>query len=161
MLGGLLVGLGSKIITNLVEGHGEELISKGIEKVTGIKLEGKTTLTPEEKKLIIDNEYKIAELDYKELKLMIGDRQDARSRDVKLMSSSDWLVRNMGSLIAGITVVFTFALDGYILYKGITAGATALNPIVTLIAGAMTTRVMTIYNFYYGANKIDADKERK
>lgn len=160
MISGLLLGLGSNLISNLVEGHGEELVAKGIEKVTGIKLDGKAELTAEEKAIIISKQYDLAELDFKELKVILGDRKDARSRDVNLMSSKDWLVRNMGSMIAGLTVICTFMLDAYILYKGISVGVTALNPIVTLIAGAMTTRVMTIYNFYYGANKIEADKQR-
>ena len=158
---GLLAQAGISIFNNLVSKHGEDLISESIKKVTGIELKGRTEpLTPQEKQLILDSQYKIKELDFKTLELHQKDRDSARNREVNIQTSKDWLVRNTGSMIAVITVILTFMLDGYVLYQGINSGMDALNPIVTLISGAMTTRVMTIYSFYFGSSKTEADKNR-
>ena len=153
MITGLIASLGMK----LFDSYAEDVIVGGIKKVTGIDLEGKQELKPHEIETIKRAESMLA----KELELIYADKDSAREMNRVLQTSKDWLVRNMGSLIAGVTVILTFMLDGYVLHQGISLGMEALNPIVTLISGAMTTRVMTIYSFYYGSSKNEADAQRK
>lgn len=57
MIGTLLASAGVTLFNKLIDSHGETLVSKGIEKVTGIKLEEKAKkeepLTAQEKQLIL------------------------------------------------------------------------------------------------------------
>ena len=86
---GLLASLAIPFITDLVSKHGTTLAEKGIEKVTGIKLEGKTSITPEERKQIVDAEVRIRELDFKELELEYNQRNTEEIEKTKRWESGN------------------------------------------------------------------------
>ena len=71
-----LVAAAIPFLTDLISKYGEKLVVSGVEKVTGIDL-GKTELTPEDKQLIIDAEYKIKALDFEKLKLDLESIKEA------------------------------------------------------------------------------------
>ena len=68
-IGSLLVGLGIDFAKDLIIDHGEDLVTEGIKKVTGIDLKKTKKLTPEQIKSISDAEKQIRALNFEELKL--------------------------------------------------------------------------------------------
>lgn len=87
-----LAGFGLNFIKDLITDNGEDLVKEGIKKVTGIDLNKKKELTPEEVAVIRDAELKLKELNYKELlesnrheehyeDLEVSDKQNARGAD--------------------------------------------------------------------------------
>ena len=86
---GLLASLAIPFITDLISKHGSTLAEKGIEKVTGIKLEGKSSITPEERKAIVDAEVRIRELDFKELELEYNQRNTEEVEKTKRWESDN------------------------------------------------------------------------
>ena len=147
----LLASAGLDFVVDMVKDNGEELVKEGIKKVTGIEI--KDNLSPEQVAVIKASEQEIVKQVYK-------DRADARKMNVDLQVSKDWLVRNTGSLLAIFVVLSAFILDAFILYQGIDKGAESLNPIVTLIAGATSTRAVQVLAFYFGDSKVNADSNR-
>lgn len=158
MIGTLLAGAGIKLFDKLIDNHGEDLVSKGIEKVTGIKLEGKTKLSPQEVQLINESELRIKELDFKKLSKILEDVADSRKHNISIQVAKDWLVRNTGSILAIFTILSAFVLDVVILYmvfKGLN-----VDPIITLIAGANNIKAGQVLSFYFGSSKTEADERR-
>jgi len=147
----LLAGAGLNILTDLIKDNGEEFVKQGIKKVTGIEV--KDSLSPEQVAVIKASEQEI-------VKQVYQDRADARKMNVDLQVSKDWLVRNTGSLIAIFVVLSAFILDVFILYQAIGQGVGSLNPIVTLIAGATSTKAVQVLSFYFGDSKVNADTNR-
>ena len=147
----LLAQAGLGFVADLMRDNGEELVKEGIKKVTGIELKDKPS--PEEIAAIKEQQQKITEQVYK-------DRADARKMNVDLQASSDWLVRNTGSLLAIFVILSAFTLDVFILYQAIDLGVNSLNPIVTLIAGATSTKAVQVLSFYFGDSKVNADTNR-
>lgn len=160
-LGAWAVSAGIGFIKDLIIDNGEDLVKEGIKKVTGIDLNKKkvSDLTPADIKLINDSQIKIKELDFKELELIVKDRQSARTHNVEIQAAKDWLVRNTGSMLAIFTILTAFVLD--ILLIVMIVNGQAINPLYTLIQGAMNARAIQVLGFYFGDSKRSADSERK
>lgn len=86
---GLLASIAIPFVKDLISEHGTDLVEKGIEKVTGIKLEGKSSITPEERKAIVDAEVRIRELDFKELELEYNQRNTEEIEKTKRWESDN------------------------------------------------------------------------
>jgi len=74
MLG--LAGLGISFLTKLVMDNGEDLVKEGIKHITDGKVDLTKTkpedLTPEQIQMIRDSEYRLAELDFKQMQLQVS-----------------------------------------------------------------------------------------
>lgn len=64
----LLASAGIAIFDNLIRDNGEDLVKQGIEKVTGLKLDGKKQLTIEEVQLINEHKREILTLDLEKIR---------------------------------------------------------------------------------------------
>ena len=149
--------IGIDFIDNLINEIGLPLVKKGVKAVTGIDLESKE-LTNEDKQKIMDSQIEIMNLDFKTLELGYQDKNNARSFGVNIQVSQDWLVRNAGSLIAIFTIISAFILDLLLIYM--VMNGTNVNPIYTLIQGAMNVRAVQVLSFYFGDSKVNADRQR-
>lgn len=148
---------GIDFIDKLASEVGIPLLSKGIKAITGIDITEKE-LTPEDKQKIMDSQIEIMNLDFKTLELGYQDKNNARSFGVNIQVSQDWLVRNAGSLIALFTILSAFILDLLLIYM--VMNGTNVNPIYTLIQGAMNVRAVQVLSFYFGDSKVNADRQR-
>ena len=149
--------IGIDFVDNLISEIGLPLVKKGIKAVTGIDLESKE-LTAEDKQKIMDSQIEIMNLDFKALELGYQDKNNARNFGVNIQMSQDWLVRNAGSLIALFTILSAFVLDLLLIYM--VMNGTNVNPIYTLIQGAMNVRAVQVLSFYFGDSKVNADRQR-
>lgn len=150
-----MIGIG--FVDDLISEVGLPLVKKGIKSVLGIDLDEKT-LSPEDKQKIMDSQIEIMKIDFEKLKLGYEDKASARLFGVNIQQSQDWLVRNTGSLIALFTVLSAFILDMLLIYMVV--NDTNVNPIYTLIQGAMNVRAVQVLSFYFGDSKVNADKQR-
>ncbi len=75
-IGSLLTSAGISIFENLIKDNGENLVKAGIEKVTGVKLDGKKNLTQEDIATIKANKNKILEIDFKKLQLELDSKKE-------------------------------------------------------------------------------------
>ena len=148
---------GIDFLDKLISEVGLPLVKKGIKTTLGIDLESKE-LTAEEKQKIIDSQIEIMKIDFKTLELGYQDKNNARSFGVNIQTSQDWLVRNTGSLIAIFTIISAFILDLLLIYM--VMNGTNVNPIYTLIQGAMNVRAVQVLSFYFGDSKVNADRQR-
>ena len=148
---------GIDFLDKLIGEVGLPLVKKGIKSVLGIDLDEKT-LSPEDKQKIMDSQIEIMKIDFEKLKLGYEDKASARLFGVNIQQSQDWLVRNTGSLIALFTVLSAFILDMLLIYMVV--NDTNVNPIYTLIQGAMNVRAVQVLSFYFGDSKVNADKQR-
>lgn len=149
--------LGIDFVDKLIGEVGLPLVKKGIKAVTGIDLESRE-LTAEDKQKIMDSQIEIMNLDFKTLELGYQDKNSARLFGVNIQISQDWLVRNAGSLIALFTIISAFILDLLLIYM--VMNGTNVNPIYTLIQGAMNVRAVQVLSFYFGDSKVNADRQR-
>ena len=150
-----MIGIG--FIDDLISEVGLPLVKKGVKALTGIDLDEKA-LTNEDKQKIIDSQIEIMNLDFKTLELGYQDKNNARNFEVNIQVSQDWLVRNAGSLIALFTILSAFVLDLLLIYM--VMNGTNVNPIYTLIQGAMNVRAVQVLSFYFGDSKVNADRQR-
>lgn len=148
---------GIDFLDKLISEVGLPLVKKGIKTTLGIDLESKE-LTAEDKQKIMDSQIEIMKIDFKTLELGYQDKNNARSFGVNIQTSQDWLVRNTGSLIALFTILSAFILDLLLIYM--VMNGTNVNPIYTLIQGAMNVRAVQVLSFYFGDSKVNADRQR-
>lgn len=148
---------GIDFLDKLISEVGLPLVKKGIKTTLGIDLESKE-LTAEDKQKIMDSQIEIMKIDFKTLELGYQDKNNARSFGVNIQTSQDWLVRNTGSLIAIFTIISAFILDLLLIYM--VMNGTNVNPIYTLIQGAMNVRAVQVLSFYFGDSKVNADRQR-
>ena len=148
---------GIDFLDKLASEVGIPLLSKGIKAVTGIDITEKA-LTPEDKQKIMNSQIEIMNIDFKTLELGYQDKNNARNFGVNIQVSQDWLVRNAGSLIALFTILSAFILDLLLIYM--VMNGTNVNPIYTLIQGAMNVRAVQVLSFYFGDSKVNADRQR-
>ena len=148
---------GIDFLDKLISEVGLPLVKKGIKTTLGIDLESKE-LTAEDKQKIMDSQIEIMKIDFKTLELGYQDKNNARSFGVNIQTSHDWLVRNTGSLIAIFTIISAFILDLLLIYM--VMNGTNVNPIYTLIQGAMNVRAVQVLCFYFGYSKVNADRQR-
>jgi maltodextrin utilization protein YvdJ len=168
---GILASLGIGFITDLVKGHGEELVSKGIEKVTGIKLDGKTELTSEQKQLIMDSEYKLKSLDFEVLKEQNRANEfetiennkntsNARENNTKIQESenSSWLAKNTPYILDFIAIGAVFLLGALLFFVDVPKGNIQ---ILNIMFGTLLTMAGTVYNYHRGSSKGSVDKQNQ
>ena len=149
-----LAALGISFITDMIRDKGEDLVTEAIKKTTGIDISGNKKITEEQKQTIINSQKSID----RELELIYKDKSDARSMNIKLQVSKDWLVRNAGSLIAIFVVVATFGL-WLCMVLGITDN---LNQnVLSSINSSLTLSLGYVLAFYFGSSKEAADSKRK
>ncbi len=148
---------GIDFLDKLISEVGLPLVKKGIKTTLGIDLESKE-LTAEDKQKIIDSQIEIMKIDFETLELGYQDKNNARNFGVNIQVSQDWLVRNAGSLIAIFTIISAFILDLLLIYM--VMNGTNVNPIYTLIQGAMNVRAVQVLSFYFGDSKVNADRQR-
>lgn len=116
MITGLLASAGIGIFNSLVSKHGEDLVTKGIEKVTGIDLKDRTEpLTAKEKQLIVDNQYKIENLNFEKMKeenrSLDNHTGNVKEQWVSDNNSDSWLAKNIRPLgFLYMLLVFTFMI---------------------------------------------------
>ncbi len=160
-IGTALVSMGIGFVKDLIMDNGEDLVKEGIKKVTGIDLNKKkvSDLTKEDIAKINSFKLDIQKLDYAKLELSYKDRSSARKREVDIQAAKDWLVRNTGSMLAIFTVLSAFAMD-VMLLNMITDDSVTINPMFTLIQGAMNVRAVQVLSFYFGDSKAQADSKR-
>lgn len=116
MVTGLLVGLGTKLLSegvswfgDKVAEHGEELVMEGIKKTTGIDLSKKKSLaeiTPEEQKAILDAELEIRQLDFATLQLELDARQKEETEKTKRWESDNNSDSRIAKLVRPLTMIY-------------------------------------------------------
>jgi len=164
---GPLLGLGIGFITDLIGKYGEDLVTAGVEKVTGVDLK-KEKLTPEDKKAIIAGEIALKELDFKKLeleleevkesnrhvevskKVIIEDKQDARDMYIETAKATGKRDHAVVVLAAVIVVGFFAGLISLVfvhLDKG--SGAYEL---LYMSFGALTMKFGTVVDFFFGSS---------
>ena len=126
-------------------------------------------ITSDEERAEKENEKLKAEQNYKlqktklrldELKTFIEDKQDARKMNTELISSTDWLVRNTGSLLAWFIIVGTFVIDYMVAFNGLKESVKDKD-VLMFILGSMNTYTAGVISFYFGSSKTEADASRK
>ena len=167
-IGTLLANAGISLFSSLIEEKGEQLISKGIEKVTGISLENKKELTPEEKQIIIDNQLKILELDFEKLKeenrakefdTIESNKNTANARDnntkIQESSNSSKLAKNTPYILDFIAIASVFILGFCLFFVEIPEGNIQ---ILNIMFGALLSMAQTVYNYHRGSSAGSASK---
>jgi len=126
-------------------------------------------ITSDDERLEKENEKLKAELNYnleskkldaQELKTFIEDKQDARKMNTDLISSTDWLVRNTGSLLAWFIIIGTFVIDYMVAFNGLKESVKDKD-VLMFILGSMNTYTAGVISFYFGSSKTEADASRK
>lgn len=111
-IGTMLAGIGIDFVKDLITDNGEDLVKKGIKKVTGIDLNEKKELSPEDIKAIKDAEIKLKDLNYKELELEAKDRDSARQMQIAALNQEDKFSKRFvyyyASAITGISFLYIF-----------------------------------------------------
>lgn len=137
----LLTTIGVDFIKDLITDNGEDLVKEGIKKVTGIDLEKKTKITPEERKAIINAEVQIK-------KQIQKDRQNARANEENIQNSkAPFLVKINKTIISQTTLALCFLLFFFVL----TNKFDLQNSNVSLIVGACIGYVSQILSYYFGS----------
>ncbi len=115
----------------------------------------------ENEKLKANLQYKaeMRKFDVEEAKAYLGDKASARTMNVGLSASKDWLVRNTGSLLAWVVVAGTFTLDYMVAFEGLKE-TVADKEILMFILGSMNTYTAGVISFYFGSSKTEADSKR-
>lgn len=151
MITGLLASAGISIFNNLVSKHGEKLVSKGIEKVTGVKLEGKKELSKDEIEAIRLNGDRILKLDFEKLKLDYENTKDARNMNVKIQESSNAsnLSKNASYYIDFLIIGATIAVGLALFFLDIPEGNKEL---AYMMFGSLVTMCGTVVNFHRGSS---------
>jgi hypothetical protein len=152
-------GLIANLLVNGFETLGKSLMQDGAEKLTKV-IKDKTGVDLSDKKKIdfSQEEYeKLRVFEKDELALYLADVQNARDMNISLANSTgSWLLKNTGSLIAIITIIFGFGLF-YLLIDG---ELSIENSNVALIVGFIGGYISQIHGFYFGTSKNEADKQR-
>ena len=137
----LLASVGIDFVKDLITDNGEELVKEGIKKVTGIDLQGKAEITPDERKAIIDAESQIKQQVFK-------DRESARKNEENIQNSNaPFLVKINKTIISQITLALCFILFFFVL----TNQFNLQNSNVSLIVGACIGYVSQILSYYFGS----------
>ena len=94
-----------------------------------------------------------------ELKARLADMSNARAREIAVNSNPNatWFTKNTGSLLAWVIVFATFALDGFVIFKGLDSAVLANKDVLMFVLGALNTYTAGVINFYFGSSKDQAD----
>lgn len=150
-----LVGLGIDFVGDMINSHGEDLVTEGIKKVTGVDLT-KKELTPKDIKALKEAEKELREFNFKELKLHMEDRNSARDMQKSALGQEDKFSKRFIYYYASVVTLVTFV---YIF--GITFGDIPENNVRfadTVLGFLLGTGLSAIINFFYGSSKGSSDK---
>ena len=151
-----LAGLGISFLTDLIGKYGEPLITKGIEKVTGIDVT-KKELTQEEKQKIIDSQIEIMKIDFEKLKLEYENVNNARDMQKQALSQDDIFSKRYVYYLA---TFWSFVAFTYIfLITFLTIPADNIRFADTVLGFLLGTVIATILNFFFGSSKGSSDKQ--
>lgn len=151
-----LAGLGIDFVKDLITDNGEDLVKEGIKKVTGIDLNKKKELTPAELQMIKEAEFKLKELDYKELELEAKDRDSARQMQISALSQEDKFSKRFvyyyASFITAVSFLYVFWITfGDIPEKNVRFADTILG----FLLGVGLSNIIV---YFFGSSKGSKDK---
>lgn len=153
MLATLLATAGINIFNNIISDNGEDLVKKGIEKVTGIKLDGKKTLTIEEVQLIKQHESDILNLDFKKF-------QEAHETYRKVHNMADKIAENVIKwnlpIIFLLVIANLFIID---LFKDNAPLMAIASNIIGIAIGKLFSERQAVINFFFGSSIGSKDKD--
>ena len=122
MVAAALLGLGIDFISGLVKDHGNDLVTEGIKKVTGIDLKKKRELTPEEITAIKEAEVALKKLDFEEIRIYLADVDSARGMQEIALSQDDRFSKRFiyydAMFITFVSFVYIFMITFYPLAEG-------------------------------------------
>lgn len=170
-----LLGLAIPFLTDLVSTYGEKLVVSGVEKICNIDL-SKEELTPEDKQIILDNEYKLKELDFKKLELSLEEKKednraseavasevnkntaDARSMNLGIQTSAEAspLAKNTAYYIDITLVVSTIILAFFLFVFPLPLENKEL---AYMMFGSLLTLTGTVVNFHRGSSQSSSNKQ--
>ena len=172
-IGTMLATMGVSFVKDMISDHGEELVKKGIEKVTGIDLNKKEVkeLSPVEIAAIKDAEVRLRELDFNELKLELDAEKEAnRHEEAKYNKAHETyqvksdmadgiakqiVTRNLP--LIGLLVVVNVLLV-YFLKENASLIAIASN-IIGVAIGNLFNERQAIVNFFFGSSIGSKEKD--
>lgn len=107
-IGATLASLGVTFVKDLLMDNGETLVKEGIKKVTGIDLNKKPVkeLSPQEIQMIKDSEFKLKELNFKELQAQIKAREIEEQEKTKRWESDNKSGSTFAKLVRPVLVVY-------------------------------------------------------
>ena len=151
---------GIDFLDTLVDEIGLPLVKKGIKSVTGIDLDEKA-LTPEDKQKILDNQLEIMKLDFEKLKLetetkletkkiFLGDKADARDREVEVVKATG-KKDNTVTVLAGIIVFGFFAGLISLIFVHLDKGSGTYE-LLYMMFGALIAKFGTVIDYFFGSS---------
>lgn len=151
---------GIDFLDTLVDEIGLPLVKKGIKSVTGIDLDEKT-LTPEDKQKILDNQLEIMKLDFEKLKLetetkletkkiFLGDKADARDREVEVVKATG-KKDNTVTVLAGVIVFGFFAGLISLIFVHLDKGSGTYE-LLYMMFGALIAKFGTVIDYFFGSS---------
>lgn len=143
-------------VGKLIDDYGENLVVKGIEKITGIDI-SKKELTPEEQQKILDNEFRIKSLNFEELKLEFENTNNARNMQVEALKQDDTFSKRFVYYLATFWSVFGVIYIFFITFGNIPANNVRFAD--TILGFILGTIIATIINFFFGSSKGSTDKQ--
>lgn len=151
-----LAGLGIDFVKDLITENGEDLVKEGIKKVTGIDLNKKKELSPEDIKAIKEAEVKLRDFDYKELELEARDRNSARDMQKTALIQEDKFSKRFvyyyAAFITSISFLYIFWITfGTIPEKNIRFADTILG----FLLGVGLSNIIV---YFFGSSKGSKDK---
>lgn len=151
-----LAGLGIGFVKDLITDNGEDLVKEGIKKVTGIDLNKKKELTPEEISKIKEAEFKLKELDFKELELEAKDRDSARQMQVSALSQEDVFSKRFVYYYASFITSISFLYIFWITFGTIPlANVRFADTILGFLLGVGLSNIIV---YFFGSSKGSRDK---
>ena len=160
----MLAGLGIDFIKDLITDNGETLVKEGIKKVTGIDLDKKKEITPQDASKIKEYELQLKALDFEALKLELEGIKEVNRNDEtnRALSHNTYQIKHeMADVIAkqiidrnlpiiAILVAINVSLV-YFLKDNASLIAIASN-IIGLAIGNLFNERQAIVNFFFGSS---------
>ena len=153
---GMLANAGMGLLSSFIDKGKDEAV-KLIKDKTGIDLNEKKELSPEDLQKLKEFEIKNKELILQKLQMYLADTQDARKTFTALNTSDKTPLFNkiFPNVLAGVTVILTFVLF-YMFAQGNFEGAK--KDIVIYILGVLSTITTQIFAFYFGSSMGSKEK---
>lgn len=156
MIASALLGLGIDFVKDLITDNGEDLVKEGIKKVTGIDLDKKKELTPEEIAKIRECEIKLRELDFKELEIHMEDRDSARDMQKEALKQNDEFSKRFVYYYAIFITFVSFVYIFLITFMDIPEENRRFAD--TVLGFLLGVGLSSIINFFFGSSKGSKDK---
>jgi len=157
MLGAILAEAGFSIFENLIKDNGDALVKKGIEKVTGIKLDKKKPLTAEQIKRIEDKKMDILNLDFKKIALEYSHEEELRKQSHDTYKISHDMSDKIASQVIGSNLLIISLLVmvnvGVLYYfKDNSSLIAIVSNIIGVAIGNLFAERQAIINFFFGSS---------